>query len=149
MIKRRKHNVPNLNLASMPDLIFTVLFFFMISTHMRSSAPKIKVETPQGTMLLKPEHKSALVYVYVGEGRVQVGNRVLPTIEGRGLAEAMSVALADERRRMSADDRQQMVVCLKADKKTPMQLILQVKQALREARVGHIFYSAQAPLPKS
>ena len=30
----------------MPDLIFTVLFFFMISTHMRSSAPKMKVETP-------------------------------------------------------------------------------------------------------
>ena len=32
----RDKGVPSLNMASMPDLIFTVLFFFMIVTHMRS-----------------------------------------------------------------------------------------------------------------
>ena len=36
MFPRRRHQVPSLNVASMPDLIFTVLFFFMIVTHMRS-----------------------------------------------------------------------------------------------------------------
>ena len=36
LYRRSRHNVPTLNMASMPDLIFTVLFFFMIVTHMRS-----------------------------------------------------------------------------------------------------------------
>ena len=36
MFQKRHSTVPSLNVASMPDLIFTVLFFFMIVTHMRS-----------------------------------------------------------------------------------------------------------------
>ncbi len=36
MFRTKHHHVPSLNVASMPDLIFTVLFFFMIVTHMRS-----------------------------------------------------------------------------------------------------------------
>ena len=40
--RHRKHDVPGLNLASLPDLIFTVLFFFMIVTHMRDVNPKVR-----------------------------------------------------------------------------------------------------------
>ena len=46
--RRQKHEVPGLNLAALPDLIFTVLFFFMIVTHMRVVTPLVHVETPQG-----------------------------------------------------------------------------------------------------
>ena len=45
--RKRQHFVPNLNTASLPDLIFTVLFFFMIVTHMRKVAPKVKYRVPQ------------------------------------------------------------------------------------------------------
>jgi biopolymer transport protein ExbD len=51
--RRQKHEVPGLNLAALPDLIFTVLFFFMIVTHMRVVTPLVHVETPQGTELEK------------------------------------------------------------------------------------------------
>ena len=72
MIKRRKHTVPNLNMASMPDLIFTVLFFFMIASHMRNSSPLVGLQTPTGTQLTQPDRKSALVYLYVGRDSKQV-----------------------------------------------------------------------------
>lgn len=49
--RRRNHDVPGLNLASMPDLIFTVLFFFMIVTHMRQTELKVRYVVPQGTEL--------------------------------------------------------------------------------------------------
>ena len=56
--RRKHHSVPRLNMASMPDLIFTVLFFFMIVTHMRSETPIMKIEVPQGTELTKPQHRA-------------------------------------------------------------------------------------------
>ena len=49
--KRREREVPGLNTASLPDLIFTVLFFFMIVTHMRQAELKVQYKVPQGTEL--------------------------------------------------------------------------------------------------
>ena len=69
-IKRREHTIPSLNLAAMPDLIFTVLFFFMIVTHMRNVTPLVRYETPQGTELSKPKGKQPQLYIYVGSQAV-------------------------------------------------------------------------------
>ena len=62
MFKRRKYEVPGLNTASLPDLIFTVLFFFMIVTHMQKVAVKVKYQVPQGTELTRLTKKSAYLY---------------------------------------------------------------------------------------
>ena len=64
--RRRHHSVPALNTAALPDLIFTVLFFFMIVTHMQKVAVKVKYRTPQGTELTRLTKKSAVSYIYIG-----------------------------------------------------------------------------------
>lgn len=51
--------------------------------------------------------------------------------------------MTDERNRMSAEDREHMMVSIKADRQTPMSLITSVKQALRKANVRRISYSAE------
>ena len=38
---RSQRSMPQLNTSSLPDLIFTVLFFFMVVTHMRKTTIKI------------------------------------------------------------------------------------------------------------
>ena len=38
---KKSHEVPGLNTSSLPDLIFSVLFFFMIVTHMRQVTLKV------------------------------------------------------------------------------------------------------------
>ena len=63
---RRLREVPILNTASLPDLIFTVLFFFMIVTHMRTTTSKVKYALPQGTELKRLVKKSAVTYIYIG-----------------------------------------------------------------------------------
>lgn len=63
--QRRQHKVPGLNMAAMPDLIFTVLFFFMIVTHMRDVTPKVHSELPQGTELEKTSNKGGLIYIFI------------------------------------------------------------------------------------
>jgi biopolymer transport protein ExbD len=50
----------------MPDLIFTVLFFFMIVTHMRSDEVKVRLQVPAGVEVQKLANKQAVVNIYIG-----------------------------------------------------------------------------------
>ena len=56
--------------ASLPDLIFTLLFFFMIVTNMREAPLKVEFKVPQATELERLEKKSLVTYIYV-EGRLR------------------------------------------------------------------------------
>ena len=56
--KTGKRGMPTLNTSSLPDLIFTLLFFFMIVTTMREVSLKVEFKIPQGTELEKLEKKS-------------------------------------------------------------------------------------------
>ena len=49
--KTGKKEMPALNTSSLPDLIFTLLFFFMIVTTMREVTLKVKFKVPQATEL--------------------------------------------------------------------------------------------------
>ena len=56
---KKSHEVPGLNTSSLPDLIFSVLFFFMIVTHMRQVTLKVDCRLPQGKELTRLTKKSA------------------------------------------------------------------------------------------
>lgn len=49
--KTGKREMPELNTSSLPDLIFTMLFFFMIVTTMREVTLKVQFRVPQATEL--------------------------------------------------------------------------------------------------
>ena len=139
---RAGRTVPVLNTASLPDLIFTVLFFFMVATHMRTVTLKVKYTVPQGTEVTRLTRKSAVTYIYIGRKGdaycVQMNDRIVPTAEIASL-------LAAEKQRMQDDDRQRMTVSVKADHNAPMRLVTEVKIALRRANVRKISYSAKKP----
>ncbi|MBQ2209359.1 MAG: biopolymer transporter ExbD [Prevotella sp.] len=144
--RQTRREVPGLNMAAMPDLIFTVLFFFMIVTHMREVKPMVRYAVPQGTELEKTR-KSSIVYLFIGkpvneqgelvgdEPRIQVNDRYV-TLEQLGSE------IAAERAKMSDDDRQHMVISIRADRDTEMGVINDVKQELRKAGALNINYSA-------
>jgi biopolymer transport protein ExbD len=146
MFHRGNHEVPALNTSSLPDLIFTVLFFFMIVTHMRTVELKVRYEVPQGTELQKLGHKSAVSYIYVGrvmnssyqaEGEMQIQlNDQIATVD------EIKAYLEEERRRMSPEDQARMTVSIKADRDTPMGMIVDIKHALQHSFALKINYSA-------
>ena len=75
--KTGRKGMPALNTSSLPDLIFTLLFFFMMVTTMREVTLKVEFKVPQATELEKLEKKSLVTYIYVGkptaEFRKQLG----------------------------------------------------------------------------
>lgn len=160
---RRLREVPMLNTASLPDLIFTVLFFFMIVTHMRTTTSKVKYALPQGTELKRLVKKSAVTYIYIGRDlpkttretstvvspntssassmdvsayKVQLNNRV-------GSIDEVASFVANEKKRMNPDDQVKMTVSIKADRSTPMYVINAVKRAVRAGGATRINYSAE------
>ena len=143
MFRRSSHEMPGLNLSSMPDLIFTVLFFFMIVTHMRDDEVKLRYEVPAGTEVQKLEQKSSVINVYVGEGKIQVNGQLTDLSH-------LSDRINAERKQMGAGNAERLTVSLKADKKTPMGLIADVKEALQRSFALRINYSGtQAPVNNS
>lgn len=146
--RRQRRGMPSLNTSSLPDLIFTVLFFFMIVTHMRRVPLKVEYQVPQGTELTRLTKKTAVSYIYIGrpmqplrtkEGdgtRIQLNDKFAGTDD-------IADYIAAERQRMSPADLEQMVVSIKADKNTRMGIITDVKQALRQARAQKINYSSR------
>lgn len=142
MFHRHKHQryVPELNTSSLPDLIFTVLFFFMIVTHMRQTDVKVKVETPQGQDLQKEQKKYAVTYIYIGKDndgktQIQLNNSIVPI-------EKLAQAVHRERNHLPQDEQQYHTVSIKADRDTPIGIIADVKDALRAADALQINYSA-------
>ena len=148
MFKRKDHSVPGLNTASLPDLIFTVLFFFMIVTHMKENQMKVKYQVPEGTKLERLAKKSTISHIYIGKPykgggitAVQVNDKIVDVAE-------IEDFIAAERKRMSPDDAKQMTVSIKADKKAYMGVITDVKQSLRRANALKILYSGRKSTKK-
>lgn len=147
MFRKRKHEVPALNTASLPDLIFSVLFFFMIVTHMQKVAVKVQYRAPQGTELTRLTKKTAVTYIYIGkpqEGLRKVyGNKTRIQLNDKFAAPAeVADYVSAERDRMAPEDQNQMTVSIKADRGTQMGIINDVKMSLRQAKAYRINYSA-------
>lgn len=168
---RRLREVPMLNTASLPDLIFTVLFFFMIVTHMRTTTSKVQYALPQGTELKRLVKKSAVTYIYIGRAMPKTTretssaaspNTSSAVSPNTSTASSMDVSaykvqlnnrvgtigevasfVANEKKRMNPDDQVKMTVSIKADRSTPMYVINAVKRAVRAGGATRINYSAE------
>ena len=135
----RDKGVPSLNMASMPDLIFTVLFFFMIVTHMRSDEVKVRLQVPQGTEVQKLANRPSVVNVYVGQldgqWQVQVNGDVVSP-------EDITTRIEQIRKRMAPENAEHLTISFRADRKAPMRVINQVKRTLQRSYALRINYSA-------
>ena len=145
--KGGKKGMPELNTSSLPDLIFTMLFFFMIVTTMREVTLKVQFRTPQATELEKLEKKSLVTFIYIGkptkELQAKMGEETRIQLNDR-FADVNEVGdyIYQERENMKESDQPFMQVSIKADKETKMGIITDVKQALRQAYALNINYSA-------
>ena len=145
--KTGKREMPELNTSSLPDLIFTMLFFFMIVTTMREVSLKVEFMIPQGTELEKLEKKSLVTFIYVGkptaEFRKKLGSESrIQLNDAYAEVDEIQAYVTNERSSMKEEDQPFMTVSLKIDQDTKMGIVTDIKQALRQAYALKINYSA-------
>ena len=139
--------MPALNTSSLPDLIFTILFFFMIVTTMREVTLMVEFKVPKGTEIEKMTKKSLVSYIYVGKPtrewrpRVGSGTQIQLNDKFASLYEVQDYVY-QEREAMKEIDKPFMKVSLKVDRDTRMGIVTDIKQELRKAWALNINYSA-------
>lgn len=135
-----------INTSSLPDIIFMLLFFFMVSTTMREVTVRVQQVMPEATEIQKLERKSLVSFIYIGEprnikmfgtnARIQL-NDVFADVDD------ISEFIAQEREARDEADRNQLTTSLKVDGRTKMGVVTDVKQELRKVGAFKINYSTR------
>ena len=145
MFHKKHSEVPSLNVASMPDLIFTVLFFFMIVTHMRSDEVKVRLEVPAGSEVKKLAGHPAIVNIYIGKVGPSTGSGTEWAVQLNGdivSPKQIPARISEIRGKLSPENAERLTVSLRADRRAPMGIVNDVKQALQKSYALKINYSA-------
>jgi biopolymer transport protein ExbD len=148
MKKKGKGGIPPISTASLPDVIFMILFFFMISTSMREIEVLVKTQLPNATEVSKLEKKQLVSYIYVGvPNDAKYGTAPLVQLnDSFRTPRDIQDFVASERDKLSEADRQALTMMLKADRNARMGIIAEIKQNLRIANALKISYAAQKSL---
>ncbi len=145
--KKEKKEIGQISTSSLPDIVFMILFFFMVSTSMKETELVVKFKAPEATEIQKLENKSLVSYIYVGPPveSLQAKFGSAPQIQlNNSFSSPQEIGqfVASERDALNEADRNKMTVCLKADKDTRMGIITDIKQELRKAEAYKISYAS-------
>ncbi len=123
-----KQSIPT---ASLPDIIFMLLIFFMVSTVLREFDVKVSYTLPSATQIEKIDNKRLVSYIWVGrDGRVQIDDNLV---------------LIPEIQSIAARKRQQIpnvIMSLRIDEGSKMGIVTDIQQQLRKGDALRINYSA-------
>lgn len=145
--KRGKAN-PEVSTASLPDIIFMLLFFFMVVTVLRDSELKVANNLPSASELTKLEKKSLVNHLLVGKPveKYQATYGTKPQLQlGDKFADIKDIPLFIEKHRTSVNEKEipQIISSLKIDGDVTMGFITDIKTQLRKAGQLKVNYSAK------
>lgn len=129
--------------ASLPDIIFILLFFFMVTTVLRETTINVQQRVPAATELRKLQRKSLVSYLYLGRPKQsQWGTQ--PKIQANDVfIETKDIVrwVTQEKDKLSEVERDQITIALKVDKEVKMGLVSDVQLELREANARKLMYT--------
>jgi len=143
---KKKKGLPPISTASLPDIVFMLLFFFMVTTVMRETDQLIELSVPTATEVKKLERKSLVSYIYVGKPkqkyRAKFGSadKIQLNDKFASVKEIGAFILA-ERASKKEEEVPYMTTSIKADKKASMGIISDIKLELRDVNALKINYA--------
>lgn len=141
--KKKKKGLPAISTASLPDIVFMLLFFFMVSTTMRETDLLIKKPTlPTASEVKKLEMKSLVSTIYVGKSKdsriggdkIQVNDKIIDVKD-------VPSFIFSERALRKEEEVKYMTTSIKADKEANVGTILDIKEQLRDINALKVSFS--------
>jgi biopolymer transport protein ExbD len=146
MSKFKKDNgkdIPGVNTSALPDIIFMLLFFFMVATTMKEVEMQVDITKPVADQALPIENKDMVDFIYIGlpidqdagtQPRIQLDDRL-----ANSYLDVAGWKRMKEREGLTAFD---IVTSLKVDENVGMRIVSDVKEQLRDIDALKINYSA-------
>ncbi len=128
--KRRAATKQEIPTASMPDIVFMLLLFFMVTTTLREVDVLVDFRLPEAEAIEKIENKRLISYIWIGKDkRIQIND---------------SIVALDEVQSIMYGKRQELpnvIVSMRIDRGSDMGLVTDIQQELRKAYCLRINYS--------
>ena len=142
--KKKANTKQDIPTSALPDIIFMLLFFFMVITVLREVTINVKQRIPDATQLRKLQRKSLVSYLYIGEPKKtdQWGSE--PRIQANDVfIEPKDVILwvTSEKDKLNEVERDQITIAMKVDKDAKRGLIADVELELRKANARKLLYT--------
>ncbi len=142
--KKKNNELPAVNTASLPDIVFMLLFFFMVVTVLRDDNLLVQNQLPKADQVEKLK-KDRSVYIYAGkpssryqekygtEPKIQIGDKYTDLSN-------LKFALTEARQKLLPELQDKVMVALKVDEKTNTGMVTDIKQELRDLNMLKIIY---------
>ncbi len=141
--KKKSKTSQEIPTSSLPDIIFMLLFFFMVTTVLRETTINVQQRVPAATELRKLQRKSLVSYLYLGKPKQsQWGTE--PKIQANDVfidTKDIVLWVTQEKDKLSEVERDQITIALKVDKEVKMGLVSDVQLELREANARKLMYT--------
>ena len=146
--KKKSSELPAINTSALPDIVFMLLFFFMVATVMRENTLKIQNVLPYADQVEKLDKKDLVMYIYAGkpserfqqsfgtEARIQLNDNFAEVSE-------IQQFIYSERETKREELVPFLTTALKVDKETNMGLVSDIKMELRKAEALKINYTTR------
>jgi len=139
---------PKVSTASLPDIVFMLLFFFMVTTVLRDAELKVAVQVPQATELTKLEQKSLVHYLYLGKPtkKYQALYGTSPSLQlGDKISNISDIPIFIEKHKIKVNESQhgRITSSLRVDGDVTMGIVQDVKTKLRKSNQLRVNYSAK------
>ena len=149
--KKERKGQEQINTSALPDIIFMLLFFFMVTTVLREQDILVEQKIPQSSQLQKLQNKTLISYVFIGkpkntslygsEPRVQANDVLISTPE-------IVQWVNQERDKLAEADRGSITISMKVDKDVKMGPISDVQTELRNADARKVLYASSKKLER-
>lgn len=153
---KKKKDGPGISTASLPDIVFMLLFFFMVATKAKDNEASVMIALPTATETGKLEDKTPTAYIQLGvpvksmqsiygdKTAIQLNDAIKEKKDIRPFLDEKRASIksnySDVNPEIGASKAKQMVVCLKIDKKTKLGLVDEVKEELRDGSALKVNY---------
>ncbi|WP_044400421.1 biopolymer transporter ExbD [Lacinutrix sp. Hel_I_90] len=146
--KKKDGGIPPISTASLPDIVFMLLFFFMVATVIKEDNLKIQNNLPQANQIEKLDKRKPISYIYIGkpsrnyvdtygtEDRIQLNDALTSP-------DAVQSFIAAERNALPEELVPLLIVSLKVDRDAKMGALTDVKQELRKTNALKINYTTK------
>jgi len=137
-----------INTASLPDIVFMLLFFFMVATVMRDNTLMVENKLPAADQIQKLDKKDRVIYIYAGkpsaryeskygdQARIQLNDKF-------SVVSDVGAYVLAERATKREELQNVLTTALKVDGETNMGVISDIKQELRKVNALKINYTTR------
>jgi biopolymer transport protein ExbD len=144
--KKTGGELPAISTASLPDIVFMLLFFFMVATVMRDNELLIQNSLPKADQVTKLEKKERVMFIYAGkpheryQDRFGTGSRIQLNDRLSDVTEIKAFIFAERASRPEAI-KDKLTTALKVDRDVKMGIVTEIKQELRKENALKINYT--------